>query len=837
MPAPATRARTLTRRRPQGSPLSRYTSARQAVLASFAGGSRIGPLWRGLTKAADELLAATLGDAPVALIAVGGYGRSELFPYSDIDVLLLVEEGAAQKHEDKIAALLQQWWDMQLPVSHATRTIAETVALASRDPSTAAALMDARLIAGPRKEFLALKQTLKRQVFGRHPHEFVEAKLRDRDARHGRSGGSRFLLEPNIKESKGSLRDLQTLNWLVRYCYGLSKASDLVRDDLLTHEEWQQYRNAYLFFATVRAHLHLLRGRADEKLTFDAQLSIAQRMKFPGRTPQQKAERLMMRYFDYARKVGTLTRIFCAILEMENLRASLLPLAQEAPRDLPPYLTTENGRLNFSEAADIEAWPGEMVGLFHTAHERGLDIHPRAQLLLSRTLARHGARLPLDGEANRLFLSLLTHRKPPDMVLRRMNDMGLIAALIPEFGRITGQMQYDGYHTYTVDEHTLVAVSNLHLLEAGALSEQFPMATAMARDITHRSIMYLAMLCHDIAKGTGGAHADRGETLVRHVAARFSLREEEAELAGWLVKHHGLMSEVAFKRDLDDPATIEAFAQIVQSPERLRLLLLITAADIRAVGPHIWNGWKGSLLRSLTRRALAQMGVGAPTPEADQQTQRMLQAWRASPERPVIEIAHDAFRAISRITCCMAPQPGMLRALAGVMGLMGASIVSARLLPHETQQGERAVFVSLGIQNAKGESFTIEETRLKQLPDLIQQALRGGLAFADELPRRRSVKQGGREVPVRTEVFFDNDISPSASVIEINARDRLGLLYDILGAMEAAGLQVMSAHISTHGSMAVDVFYVKDNYGHKLRHTAKQKEVRAMILRMLEEKA
>ena len=800
-----------------------YIHTRQQALDSFAAGGRIQSCWRALTQATDTLLA-QVADAQLTIIATGGYGRCELFPFSDVDILVLIADESDPINTQHIIVALQQLWDMHIPVSHATRTVEQTITQAQHDHTIATGLMDARLVCGDRAQFLRLKKRLKQEVFGRDARQFVEAKLRDRTGRHSKWGDSRFVLEPNVKEGKGGLRDLQTLSWLARYCYGLQRASQLVRHDLLQRDEWQHYRRAYDFFSTVRGHLHLLRGRADERLTFDAQLRIAEIMKFPGRGAQAKAEALMLDYFQFTRKVGNLTRIFCAILEEENLRIPHAPFA-EFTDTLPDYLCLTNGRLNYSETADILHVPHQLIGLFSVSQQHSLAIHPRAQLALSRALPYCSHHLPTDAFSNHLFMSILLAKTGADIVLRTMSMMGVLGALIPEFGRITGQMQYDGYHTYTVDEHTLVAVANLTMIESGAWIDHLPLSTALAHDITDRAPLYVAMLCHDIAKGQGGGHADKGEILVQRITARLGLSPAQGELAAWLVKHHSLITEIAFKRDLEDPQTIADFVAIVQSPERLRLLLLLTVADIKAVGPTIWNPWKGSLMRELHQRALAAMGVGPHLLDENHDvTNQAYLSWQQH-GGVGLHIAHDESRAITEIGCCMRYQRHGFRLLCGVMAWMGASIVSARvrLLPHG------AALVILDIQNMQEGSFAEESRRLAQLPELIDSALAGELNFDDELPSRRRVRTQ-REVPVEASVYIDNQVSAHASVIEVNARDRLGLLYDMLGALEACGLQVLTAHIATYGVRAVDVFYVKDSFGHKIIHRDKQAQLQRTLL-------
>lgn len=853
------------------SAFSQYRAERLAAITQFEAHKRIQTLWRALTKATDALLLTVAAESRLTVIAVGGYGRGELFPFSDVDVLVLAPDEGATTNNQAITQVLQALWDMQIPVSHATRTLEETIAQAQKDASIAAALMDARLVVGERKTYLALKRRLRHEVWGRNPREFVGAKLSERDRRHSKWGDSRFMLEPNIKEGKGGLRDLHTLTWLSRYCYGITKATELVRGDLLTDDERRHYREAYLFFSTVRALMHILRGRADERLTFDLQTTIAHSLSFPGKTAQEKAEKLMLRYFNYAREVGALTRIFCAVLEEENLRVPLAPFALETRgQHVPPEFVIENGRLNFAAADALAQDAALSVELFYVAQQLTLDIHPRAQLMIARALPELLRTLSFEGRANGRFMELLLIPKTVEATLRRMNETGVLGALIPEFGRITGMMQYDGYHTYTVDEHTIVAVGHLAAIELGAYERDMPLAVTVAREIGDRAPLYLAMLCHDLAKGTGGAHAEKGEHVAARIAQRLGLSATQGELAGWLVKHHLLLSETAFKRDLDDPKTIEDFVHAVQSPERLRLLLVLTVADIKAVGQTIWNRWKGGLMRDLFHRAMIHMGVGlkdaippalikekllTEVPRdmhhtAQQFLSEALPAnwwlrpreeqiaclnvfakWLEKSKAPALHISHDHFLGITEITCCVTYSPSAFRQLAGVMAWIGASIVSARSMV--LAQG--VMIATFGVQDVEGNSFAEDASRLKPIAGLIEKARSGALDFASELPRRRVLSRG-RTVAVSPSVFIDNQVSATASVIEINARDRLGLLYDILGALTECGLQVMTAHIVTYGQKAVDVFYVKDTYGLKVIHWTKLEQVQQVLMQACGEK-
>lgn len=802
-----------------------YQQMRVKAAAAFTRRNDVAGLWRALSRATDALLRTHALPPHTALLAVGGYGRSELFPFSDVDVLIL-QESQTRQAADAIIKVLQHLWDMGIPVSHAVRTVDETIAAAAVDHTICAALLDARCLAGDRAVYRALDRRFRREIWGAHPRNFVETKLAERDVRHEKWVDSRFVLEPHLKEGKGGLRDLQTLYWISRYCYGKLARNERIHPSLLDATARKHYANAYLFFSTIRAHLHLMRGRADERVSFDMQLELAPRLQFRGSTAQARAERFMQRYFQYTRKTGELTRVLCAALEEEHLRnPPALELYAAHVRDLPDYLCITRGRLNFSEMADLSRHPQHILDLFAVAQQRQLDIHPKAQAVLSRTVAHHGLELVRDKGAQKQFLSILLH-KSPEITLRRMNEMGVLAAVIPEFSGISGQMQYDGYHTFTVDEHTLVAVGNLAAVEAGLWAKDFPLSTQVAKELNDRAVLYVAMLCHDIAKGQGGGHADRGQAITHAIALRLGLSSAQAETAAWLVAHHLLLSETAFKRDLDDPKTIADFVNIVQSPERLRLLLLITVADIKAVGPSIWNGWKGALMRELYQRCARQMGIDSLRIPQDLSSadETLLTQWRSDPSRPALTITADEFRAVTHIRCCVRNQPHLFRVLAGVFAWIGASIVSARI----TVYADDAALAAIAIQDVHGRAFA-EAARLTKLPQLLQEGLAGDLAFNEELPRRRHVSRG-REVAIEPAIFVDNQVSNECTVIEVNARDRLGLLYDLLGAFQACELTVVTAHIATYGQKAVDVFYVKNAYGHKLEHPAKLAQVEQRLM-------
>lgn len=828
--------------------VAQYEAEREKAFAAFVRANRVEPLLKACTHAADGLLSVMAAHYGITLAAVGGYGRRALFPYSDLDVLLLVPD----EQEATFAAataLVQALWDMHLPIAQSVYTLEQAVEAAQGDATIVTSLMELRLIHGDARAVRALKKRLNAQVVGQSKPAYVEAKLRERETRHRQFGDSRFVLEPHIKNGKGGLRDLQTLQWIARYCYPVQKAAHLLRQEWLSEQEWRQAGEAYVFYALVRAHMHLLRGRADERLTFDLQNEIAKRLKFSGHTAEEKAQRLMRRYFHSTRQIGSMTRRFCAVLEMEGLKAkpSTLFPHESIAAHLPQGLVLREGKLIPADVQALQQHLSLAITLFTEAELRGLEIHSFAYVMLDRVLPEIGPKLVFEREAHRQFLRLLVGASTPERGLQRMDDAGVLAALIPEFARIQGMMQYDGYHTYTVDAHSVVAVGNLAAILRGEHAADIPLASRLRHDIEDRAPLMLAMFCHDLAKGRGGAHAEKGGDLVAAIATRMGLSEEQRTLAVWLVTHQELLSDTAFRRDVSDAQTLRDFVAIVQSPERLRLLLLLTVSDIRAVGPTIWNAWKGSLMRDLTRRALAAMGVVSEqmgdvaaaslsfpalplpaqwwslTPDVQEAATALYAQWEAAPHVPVFVLRHDTLADTPMLLGIVRETPSALRLLAGTLATFGSSILHARSL----MLGE-AMLVQFMLHPVMGDHWTHAPEAMRVFAARYLDAETGAFMLSAHLPPA-PVRLQASAVPVPDAVFIDTQLSATATVVEVNTRDRLGLFYDLLGGFEECRVQVMSAQLATYGQKAVDVFYVRDAYGLPLTHPAKRGQLQRVL--------
>jgi len=810
----------------------------------------------------------------LAVVATGGYGRGELAPHSDVDVLFLAPSKPTPWVEQVIEYLLYMIWDLGLKPGHATRSLDECLRRAHRDDTIRTSLLEARFVAGDGALFEALRRRFAAEVVAGNGPDFVRAKLAERERRHRRMGDSRYVLEPNIKDGKGGLRDLHTLFWIAKFVYRVDDVAALVGRGVLSADEHARFAKAQTFLWTVRCHLHYLAGRAEERLTFDVQPEIGRRMRFGARTGSSGVERFMKRYFLVAKDVGDLTRIFCAAIEADQHPAPPRRLARLGFRrpDLEGFTLT-GGRIGVAEDNMFERDPAAMIRLFRVADARDLDIHPWTLRLITQNLRRIDRRLRADREANRQFIAILTSRNDPESALRRMNEAGVLGRFVPDFGRVVAQMQHDMYHVYTVDEHTIRAIGVLAGIEKGALADELPLATGLIREVLSRRVLYLATFLHDIAKGRGRDHSSRGAEIALKLAPRFGFTAEETETVAWLVRHHLLFSNTAFKRDLNDPKTVGDFVARVQSLERLRLLLVLTAADIRAVGPKVWNAWKGALLRQLHALA-AEVLSGGHAAEAKQRRVTAAKAalgdaladWDAdalarhiarfyppywlsfdaathahhaafmrAADRRGAAVALDTrvirAHAVTEVTLFTPDQPGLFAKVAGAMALAGATIVNARIF---TTADGMALDI-FWVQDAGGGPFARAD-RLARLSVLIEQALSGVLDPGHALAGRRSLSSRAAKVfTVEPRVLIDNRAATHHTVIEINGRDRPGLLHDVTRALADLGLSIVTAHVSTFGERAIDVFYVKDVFGLKIEHEGKLKRIRERLLAALAE--
>ncbi|VXC39716.1 (Protein-PII) uridylyltransferase / (Protein-PII)-UMP uridylyl-removing enzyme [Sphingomonas sp. AX6] len=801
----------------------------------------------------------------MTLIAVGGYGRGEMAPFSDIDIGFLTPWKQTSWSEQVIESMLYALWDMGLKVGHSSRSLDEMVRQAKADGTIRTALVEARFVWGDMGLYDEAAARFKLEVQADTARAFIATKLAERDNRHRKMGDSRYVVEPNVKEGKGGLRDLHTLFWIGKYAYEVRRAAELVDKGVLSAHEYRQFNRAENFLWAVRCHLHLIAGRAEERLTFDFQREIADRMRYSDRPGKSAVERFMQFYFLQAKRVGDLTGVFLAHLDEKFAargRRFGLPMLRRAPRKLKGFIL-DRGRLALPGDDFFQRDPVRLIELFQLADLHGLEIHPLAM----RGAARDAKLIDEwrdDARANALFLDVLTSPRDPETVLRWMNEAGVFGRFVPDFGRVVAQMQFDMYHHYTVDEHTIRAIGLLSEIERGGLKEDHPLSSTIIGQIASRRVLYVAVLLHDIAKGRGGDHSVLGAGVAERLCPRLGLSAAETETVAWLVRWHLLMSATAFKRDLSDFKTILDFANHVQSVQRLRLLLVLTVVDIRAVGPGVWNGWKRQLLSTLfdsaeevlrlghkqkgrSERIAAKQDMLAETLGWDADTRakfvrRLAEPyWIAEPidvlEANVRQMiaAGDEQLSISAqvypdqdatlVTVYAADHPGLFYRIAGAIHAAGGNIIDARI--HTTRDG-RALDNFL-VQDPFGQPFD-EPARLARLEGAITEALSNRAKMTEKLRRKPLARARADAFSIQPAALIDNKASNRFTVIEVNARDRPALLYDLANALFQSKVTIHSAHVATYGERAVDTFYVTDLLGEKIDNAGRLKSVERRLV-------
>jgi [protein-PII] uridylyltransferase len=813
------------------------------------------------------------------IIATGGYGRGLLAPASDIDLLLLMPYKKTPWGESVAEYLLYLLWDLGFKVGHATRTVEQTVRFAKSDIPTHTALLDARLILGGEELWRNFNVQFNDAILSGGHREFIAAKLDERDKRHERTGSSRYRVEPNIKDGKGGLRDLHTLYWVAKHLNPALNGENWVETGIFSPAEYSLYRHSEDFLWSVRCHLHFLAGKPEERLTFDVQPIMAERLNYRDRGGLMAVERFMKHYFLVAKDVGDLTRVVCSSLEVKQLKGVpqlnnlLSPLTWRARAKLSASsdFRIENGRMTAKHKDVFRNDPVNLIRLFSLAAEHNVLLHPEIIRLVRSSLRLIDDKLRANPEANRLFMEILTSRTQPEVSLRRMNEAGVLGRFIRDFGRVVSMMQFNMYHHYTVDEHLIRAVGVLSKIERGMLGDELPLSTEIIRNIANRRALYMAVFLHDVAKGRDEDHSIVGARIARELGPRFGLTPSETSTVVWLIENHLVMSQFAQSRDLNDPKTIRDFANIVQSREYLMLLVILTAADIRAVGPGVWTGWKGQLLRTLyyeTEPLLTGGHTNVPREmrirSAQEELRRALPDWPREEIDTLIErqhasywlrtdlarqIAHaglvrrarendlpvaydivtDSFSALTELTMWCKDRPGLVAMIAGACSAAGANIVGAGLAT--TRDGMALNTFALQRNFVEEQE---ERDFAKRIAASVEKLLSGDGDF-QKLMSRKPRKQARVEAfSVEPRVSIDNSLSDELTVIEVSGRDRPRLLFDLAASIADLNINISSAQVATFGEKAVDVFYVVDATKKKITRENVQKLLHDRLLNVLE---
>jgi [protein-PII] uridylyltransferase len=813
----------------------------------------------------------------MAVCAVGGYGRGTLAPGSDIDLLFLFPSSQKPWMKQVVEYILYILWDMGFTVGHATRTINECISLSKSDMTIRTAVLEVRYLCGAPVLVSELESRFENEVAHDTGPEFIAAKLAERDARHSKSGDTRYLVEPNVKEGKGGLRDLHTLYWISKYFYHVRDTQDLVKLGVLSRAEWKLFNKSEDFLWAVRCHLHFLTGKEEERLSFDVQREIAENLDYQPRPGLSAVERFMKHYFLVAKDVGDLTRIFCAALEDEQAKSipgltGAFTRFTKRARKIPGTLdfVQERGRIGLADPEVLKRDPVNIIRLFHMADVQGLELHPDALKGVTRSLKLIDNKLREDEEANRLFLSILTSRKDPSLILRRMNEAGVLGKFIPDFGKIVSMMQFNMYHHYTVDEHLLRTVDALSRIERGLEKDAHPLATKVIASIEDRTVLYTAVLLHDIAKGRKEDHSIAGAKVARKLCPRLGLTPKQTELVAWLIDEHLVMSMTAQTRDLGDRKTIVDFADKVQSLERLKLLMILTVCDIRAVGPGVWNGWKGQLIRTLyyeTELLIAggfsEVSRKERAAHAANKLQGALEGWSEKERKAYVKLHYQpyllsvtledqirhanfirdagkankvlatmvrthSFHAITEITVLAPDHPRLLTIIAGACAAAGANIADAHIFTTSDGRALDTIVIN--------REFTDDDDELRRaaaISALIESVLAGKKRLPEVIASKAKSRRRPKAFTIPPHVTVSNGLSNKFTVIEVECLDRTGLLADIAAVLSDLSLDIHSARITTFGEKIIDSFYVTDLVGAKITSDNRQSNIVARLKAVL----
>jgi [protein-PII] uridylyltransferase len=815
----------------------------------------------------------------MAVIATGGYGRGLLAPGSDIDLLFLLPYKQTAWGESIAEAILYCLWDLGLSVGHATRSVDECIRQARADMTIRTNILESRFLLGDRKLFDELVTRFDKDIAKNTAAEFVTAKLAEREERHRRAGQSRYLVEPNVKDGKGGLRDLHTLFWIAKYVYRVREPEELIEHGVFDRREYTLFRRCEDFLWSVRCHMHFVTGRAEERLSFDIQREIAVRLGYTQHPGLRDVERFMKHYFLIAKQVGDLTAILCSELEdsqakpapvLSRMMARLKPRGRRARLDNDDFVVDYN-RINLADPDVFRRDPVNLIRMFHLAQQHNLAFHPDAMRAASRSLSLITAKVRQDKEANRLFFEILVSPNDAETVLRRMNEAGVLGRFVRSFGRIVAMMQFNMYHHYTVDEHLLRCVGVLAEIADGG-NDEFVLARDLMAKIQpeHRAILYVATFLHDIAKGRIEDHSIAGARVARRFCPRVGMSAAATETVAWLIEQHLTMSTIAQSRDLSDRKTIEDFAAVVQSLERLKLLTILTTADIRGVGPGVWNSWKAQLLRTLyyetepvltggfsevnraQRVAMAQAEFTAeladwPAEERDAYVARHYPAYWLKVDLPhklkhaqflrevgtkqqtlATAVGFDTVRGVTELTVLAPDHPWLLSIIAGACAVAGANIVDAQIFT--TTDGLALDTIAISREFERDED---EGRRAGRVAQTIEQALRGDLKLPEVVGRRVATKSRLRAFAVEPEVMINNQWSHRYTVVEVTGLDRAGLLYDLTTTLSKLNLNIASAHVATFGERVVDVFYVTDLLGAKVTSPIRQATIKRALFALL----
>ena len=800
----------------------------------------------------------------VSIVALGGYGREELSPYSDIDLLFLHKKGSKDLAEEVVERLLYLLWDTKMDVGNCTRSLEECreLSMDKNDVTILSSLLDSRFICGDRALYDELENEIYGEVLPKISHDFIRRKIDERDVRGERYGKTLYILEPNVKEGRGGLREFQTAMWVAQASYKAKSFEEVLQRGFISEREYGVMRKCLNFLLLVRAQLHYQAKRREDNLSFELQLQVAK--SFGYRDGNLRAvEKFMRIYYLRAAVVVQHSRRLTEKCTRAYARRRLTKKAIHLDHGFTirgKYLSVTSRNVFSEDFCNF-------LRAFEYADRHSVEFTEYLELLIGEHATRIDEKVRNDPEFNRIFLRLLRFGKDVSKMLLKMNELRLLGRFIPEFGKIVCMVQFDSYHVYTVDVHSIFMIREIERLINYGYEEKFPFLTKVAETLVKRHVLFLACLFHDMGKGQGGSHAQKGAAMIPKIAERMGLSASDAEQLEFLVRHHLAMVHFSQRRDLDDPVVLKRLAKSIPDEETLSLLYLLTFADIRSVGPDVWKDWTGMLLQELYVKTLRQMSAGTYRRKTDEEWMQKMtsdivtDADGEIPERKVRKILKKMpvsyFSQFSRqnilrhvrlldsiegkfatevicyeeydeFTACAPDKKGIFSVFCGVLSANGLNILGARIVTTLDKKAFDVFYVERTdylTEEEYGEVWKKVDKNLRKVLD--------GDTEVDELVerRKRNYSSYGRKVPeYPPEIVFDNESSDKATVIEVYAHDREGLLYSITKTIAEMDLSIDYAKVSTRADQVADTFYVRDSRGRKISGDKKLKKIEDSLI-------
>src|SRR5437667_4170781 len=799
---------------------------------------------------------------PIVLVALGGYGRGELGPLSDLDLMVIYDGEMGPFVQRVTQGLLYTLWDLGLTIGHSVRSLPDCVAMARTDFASRTSMQEARYVIGDRRLFQRFRRVLAENVYRKDFGQFLETALTERDQRYRKFGGSPYMGEPNVKESAGGLRDLHTAMWLASTKFGARTLRDLLEKSLITQREERQTDAALTFLWRVRNELHFLSGHKNDVLSRDIQPQIAKHFGYESDDVSLDVEKFMRDYYLHARVIHRVSsRLIARCQETLSRRGTVQRrLRQEALAD-GLFVMDERIHLVHPDGRDFRAEPARLMKAFGHSHRLGLELGVDVERAVEDALDLVDDGFRRSAEVRDLFLDICRSWGRVAQTLRSMHHLGFLGRYLPEFGALTCLVQYDVYHKFTADQHSLIAVEGLEALAPGASTETQGLAQVL-NEVEHPDLLMLGMLLHDIGKGKGHGHVAKGIPLAEELTARLGLAGEAAGAVVFLVAKHVALSHVAQRRDVNDPKTVETLAEMCGTPEGLRMLYLLTFADMRAVGPGVMTGWQAQVLWELYAGAMRRLTGGRVEPLTREEASQRVAAELMDPslrravpghlargsgrylattaparmaahmrlierleEDPVAtELFHHHDLGSSDLVIVTRDVPGLFSLIAGSLAANGINILSAQI--HTRADG--MAIDTFQVNDPFGEAVT-EEARWRRTLQSLRRVLSGEQTVELLLAARRGGRPADEFVPGPAKVTVDNHLSDTRTVVEVKCPDRVGLLYLITRTLAHSGLSIASARIATDIDHAYDTFYVTDRHGRRIEDAHEMMLVRSAL--------